>query len=61
MSTLRVKLCFKCKQYVPIHENNFMSQQEVEMFDKVHSGHPTQIVNKDEVANLERWTAKKPD
>ncbi|MHA2287978.1 MAG: hypothetical protein ACXABG_04245 [Promethearchaeota archaeon] len=52
---MRVKLCFKCKQYITIHENNFKNSIDVSLFDKAHSGHPTQIVNKEEVANYEKW------
>ena len=59
MSLLRVKLCFRCNQYVPIHENDYLNKKEVDAFDKAHSGHPRQVVNKEEVANLERWTGNK--
>ena len=54
---MRVKLCFKCKQYVPIRENDFENSKEVSLFDKAHAGHPTQIVNKEEVASYEKWTS----
>ena len=56
MSFLRVKLCFKCKQYIAIRENDFNNTRDLLMFDKAHAGHPTQIVNEEEVANLEKWT-----
>jgi hypothetical protein len=52
---MKVKLCFKCKQYVPIRENDYQNTKEIAAFDKSHAGHPTQIVNEEEVANLERW------
>ncbi len=53
---MRVKLCFKCKQYIPIRENNFNNSRDLLMFDKAHTGHPTQIVNEEEVASYEKWT-----
>ena len=54
---MRVKLCFKCKQYIAIRENDFDNSINLLMFDRAHAGHPTQIVNKEEVANYEKWTA----
>ncbi len=56
VSLMRVKLCFKCKQYIPIRENNYENRMELVLFDKAHAGHPTQTVNKEEVANYEKWT-----
>ena len=53
---MRVKLCFKCKQYIPIRENDYKNSIEILVFDKAHAGHPTQIVNQEEVANYEKWT-----
>ena len=53
---MRVKLCFKCKQYIAIRENDFTNSRDLQMFDKAHAGHPTQTVNKEEVANYEIWT-----
>lgn len=61
MSILRVKLCFRCNQYVPIKENDFLNKKEVDAFDKAHAGHPRQVVNEEEVANLKRWTGNKTD
>ena len=52
---MRVKLCFKCQEYVPILENNYLNSKEVIAFEKFHSGHPVQIVNKEEVANARKW------
>ena len=53
---MRVKLCFKCKQYIAIRENDFKNSIDITMFDKTHAGHPTQIVNEEEVASYEEWT-----
>ena len=55
VSMMKVKLCFKCKQYIPIRENDYKNTQDIIMFDRAHAGHPTQIVNEEEVANLEKW------
>ena len=52
---MKVKLCFKCKQYIPIRENDYINSRDLTVFDKDHAGHPTQIVNEEEVANYERW------
>ena len=56
MSFVRVKLCFKCKQYIKIRENDFNNSRDLLLFDKAHSGHPTQTVNEEEVENYEIWT-----
>ena len=53
---MRVKLCFKCKQYIPIRENDFNNSRDLSLFDKAHAGHPTQTVNEEEVANYEEWS-----
>ena len=55
VSPLRVKLCFKCKQYVPIRENDYNNRKDVLNFDKSHIGHPTQIVNEEEVTSFQKW------
>ena len=56
MIIIRVKLCFKCQEYVPIKENDYLNTKEVMAFEKAHAGHPTQVVNEEEVASLKRWT-----
>jgi hypothetical protein len=53
---IRVKLCFKCKQYIRIRENDYNNARELSVFDKAHAGHPTQTVNEEEVANYEKWS-----
>lgn len=55
---MRLKVCFKCHEFVPILENNYHNTQEIVAFEKFHSGHPVQVVNEEEVANLKRWTGK---
>ena len=54
---MRVKACFKCKQYIPIRENDFSNKRDLLIFDRAHAGHPTQIVNEEEVGNYERWSS----
>ena len=56
VNSLRVKLCFKCKQYIPVHENDYNNKKDILNFDKSHIGHPTQIVNEEEVADLQKWS-----
>ena len=38
-----------------IRENDFTNSRALLRFDKAHAGHPTQIVNEEEVANYEMW------
>lgn len=54
VNLLRVKLCFKCNQYVRIRENDYDNKREILIFDNAHVGHPTQIVNEEEVGNLQK-------
>ncbi|MFW9872744.1 MAG: hypothetical protein ACFFG0_06535 [Candidatus Thorarchaeota archaeon] len=53
---MRVKFCFKCKQYIRIRENDFQNSRDIIMFDRAHASHPTQIVNEDEVVSYEEWS-----
>jgi len=46
---MNVKVCFKCGQYIPIHPNNSINQIELKNFEGVHSGHPIQTINRNEV------------
>ena len=55
MIYIRVKACFKCQVYVPIIENNYLNSKEVIAFERAHSGHPVQVVNKQEIPNYKRW------
>lgn len=55
MIYIRVKACFKCQVYIPIIENNYLNSKEVMAFEKTHSGHPVQTVNKQEIPNYKRW------
>ena len=52
MNYLKVKVCFKCREFIPILENNYNYKKEIEMFDSIHSGHPVQVINKDELKKI---------
>ena len=47
-----------CHEYLPILENNYINKIQLEKFDSLHSGHPVQIVNEEELVNMWEW--KKP-
>ena len=55
---MRVKVCFKCHEFIPILERNYLNKKEIEAFDKKHSGHPVQIVNKEDLENMGGWKKK---
>lgn len=40
---------------MPILENNYVNKEQLEKFDLLHSGHPVQIVNEEELANEKGW------
>ncbi len=40
---------------MPVLENNFINKKQLEKFDSLHSGHPVQIVNKEELVNIKEW------
>ncbi len=44
----KVKLCYKCKEYIWLHPDNFLSKDMEKSFDAHHSPCPTQIVNEAE-------------
>ena len=52
---MRVKICFKCHEYVPVLEDNYINKVKLERFDSLHSGHPVQIVNEEELGNKREW------
>lgn len=45
----RVRACFRCKTFVRINENDPKNLQLLNMFDRMHSGHPLQVVNINEL------------
>ena len=55
---MRLKVCFKCHEFIPIVESSFLNKKEVEKFDKLHLGHPVQIINKEELGNKVDWKKK---
>jgi hypothetical protein len=36
---IRVKVCLRCKEYFPIHPNNFLNNKQQKDFEKNHKGH----------------------
>ena len=52
---MRVKVCFMCREYVPLLEDNYINKVKLEKFDSLHSGHPVQIVNEEEIMNIGVW------
>ena len=48
-NNVRCKVCFRCKTYVVIHNNNPISQMKLDLFKKFHSGDPIQTVNLNEI------------
>jgi len=55
INLMRVKVCFMCREYIPILENDYLNKEQLEKFDSLHSGHPVQIVNKEEIMNIGEW------
>lgn len=41
---IRCKACFKCEEYIIIHSNNSISQIKLDLFKKLHAGHPIQTM-----------------
>jgi len=54
----RVRVCFKCREYVNVPENNPRYERYLRNFDAMHHLHPVQTVNKSEL--LETRTCEKP-
>ena len=52
MNYLKVKVCFKCREFIPILENNYSYKKQLVLFDSKHSGHPVQVINKDELKKI---------
>jgi len=52
---MRIKVCFICREYVPLLEDNYINKVKLEKFDSLHSGHPVQIVNEEELENKKEW------
>ena len=54
----RVRVCFKCREYVNIPNNNPRYEVYLRNFDSMHHLHPVQTVNKSEL--LETRSYEKP-
>ena len=55
---MRVKVCYKCHEFIPIIENSYLNNTEVIVFDRKHFGHPVQIVSKEDLENMGNWKMK---
>lgn len=44
-----------CREYIRILENDYLNKEQLEKFDSLHSNHPVQIVNKEEIMNIGEW------
>ena len=49
---MRAKACLKCQEYIIIHPDNPVSQQNVKKFEKVHMGHSVVIADYFEIKDL---------
>ncbi len=55
---MRLKVCFKCHEFIPILEPTYLYKKEIEAFDKKHAAHPVRIINKDELEKMGGWKKK---
>ncbi len=46
---MKAKVCFKCKQYQPIHPENHIGYELVKHFEFLHFKHPTQTLDLKEI------------
>lgn len=51
INCIKVRVCFKCKQYTHIYPDNPNNERFIRFFDIWHSGHPIQTVNINEIDN----------
>jgi len=45
----RVRVCFKCKKYLPVIEGNAENIQRIDHFNSAHHKHPVQTIPKSEL------------
>ncbi len=57
-SERKVRVCFKCREYVNIPNRNPIYEQYLQNFDAMHHLHPVQTVNESEL--LETKPCEKP-
>ncbi len=50
--TIKIRACYKCKEYVVIFDANHSSINREKIFLNFHPGHPTQIVRGPEAEAL---------
>ncbi len=46
---------FKSYRHYTILENNYSYKKEIELFDSIHSGHPVQVIDKEELKKISKW------
>lgn len=49
---LKIRACFRCKEYVKISENDYRSSIREKAFIHFHAGCPTQVINEREAEAL---------
>jgi len=55
LTLIRLKVCFKRHECVPILEDNYINKEKLEKFDSLHSGHLVQIINEEELEDKREW------
>lgn len=45
LKTVKVRVCFRCKQYTHIFPDNSQNFEFVDLFNNWHSGHTLQTIN----------------
>jgi hypothetical protein len=48
---IRVRVCFRCKEFVRIIEKDPNNLNLLNLFDKQHATHPLQVINVSEMDN----------
>ena len=46
---MRARACIKCREYMIIHANNLLNQNEIEFFERKHHLHTLITVNLEEI------------
>jgi len=49
---MRARACIKCKEYVLIHPNNPLNQNEIDIFERKHHQHTLITVDLEEIKEL---------
>lgn len=46
---MNVRVCFKCKEYTPIHPGNSINYNIIQQFEFMHYKHPVQTLSREEI------------